>query len=513
MKLNITVFPQNTIITAEKNTTLYNALIGGGVIFSADCGGGGKCGNCKVKLLKGKVAGVKADENGFILSCKADLVEDIQIELLEKDLGKINLVTLKDISNATEVGAVLDIGTTTLVAALVDLKSGEVLKKASCFNSQRVFGSDVLSRISAAKNGNLQRLQNMVLNQTNVLLTALMGDEIKDVKKLVVVGNTTMLHIFAGENPSSLGEYPFTPIFLNTLRLKGQDLGINPSEIILLPSASAYVGADITAGAVACNLYDTEKIELLVDVGTNGEMLLSVKGKLYATSTAAGPALEGASMECGQSGSKGAINKVFLRGKTFGYTTVENKPATGICGSGYIDVISILLREKIINENGNFTENPSSFLANRVIGNRFYITETVYISRKDISEYQLAKSAIFSGIKTLLKHCGIDETQIETFYLAGGMGYHINPLNAAISGLIPTSLYGKVQTKENSAIEGARLCIVSDESIKKAEEISEKSEIVELSLSENFQNYYIENMRFLSHSLTVSQNSFDKNNK
>ena len=495
MKLNITVFPQNTIITAEKNTTLYNALIGGGVLFSADCGGGGKCGKCKVKLLKGKVGGTASDEKGLVPSCKAILTEDIQIELLEKNLEKINLVTLKNIQNATEFGAVLDIGTTTLAAALVDLSSGEILKKASCFNSQRVFGSDVLSRINAAKNGNLQRLQNIVLNQTNELLTALSEGNL--IKKLAVVGNTTMLHIFAGEDPSALGEYPFTPVFLSTKRLKGSELGVNAAEVILLPSASAYIGADITAGAVACKLFDTQKAELLVDVGTNGEMLLSVKGRLYATSTAAGPALEGASMECGQSGSAGAINKVFLRGKAFGYTTVQNKPATGICGSGYIDIIAILLREKIIDENGNFTENPPSVLADRVRGNRFYLTERVYVSRKDISELQLAKSAVFSGIKALLRHCGIDEKQIDTLYLAGGMGYHINPLNAAVSGLIPTSLYNKVQAKENSALEGVSLCVISDENIKKAEKISQKTEVVELSFSESFQNDFIENMRFL----------------
>ena len=496
MKFNITVFPQNLIVTAEKNTTLYDALIRGGAVFSADCGGNGKCGRCKVKLLKGRVEGANVDENGLVPSCKAILTEDIQIELIEQDLEKTNVINLKNTENFFDLGVVLDIGTTTLAAALVDLTSGEVLKKCTCFNAQKVFGSDVLSRINAANNGNLQRLQNIILKQTNELLAALSDGELKLIKKLMVVGNTTMLHIFAGKDPTSIGVFPFTPVFLQSLNLKGKDLGLSVQDITLLPSASAYIGADITAGAVACNLLDTKKNELLVDVGTNGEMLLSAEGKLYATSTAAGPALEGASMECGLSGSSGAINKVFLRGENFGYTTVKNKPALGICGSGYIDAIAILLKEGIIDEYGSFTENSSSVLANRVKENRFYITENIYISQKDISEYQLAKSAVFSGIKALLKHCNIDEKQIGTLYLAGGMGYHINPLSAAISGLIPFSLYSKVRIKENSALEGAELCILSEENLKKAEELSKNIEVIELSFSEFFQNEYIENMRF-----------------
>lgn len=494
--LNITVLPQNTIVAAEKNTTLHNALIGGGVVFSANCGGNGKCGGCKVKLLKGEVEGVKADENGFILSCKAVLTEDIQIELLEKDLEKINVVTLKNPKNTTDIGVALDLGTTTLAAVLVDLSSGEILKKASCFNSQRVFGSDVLSRINAAKNGDLQRLQRIALKQTNELLSALSDGNLNLIKKLTVVGNTTMLHIFAGEDPSAIGTYPFTPVFLNTKILKGSELGINLPEITLLPSASAYIGADITAGALACDLLKPKKTELLVDVGTNGEIMLSAKGRLYATSTAAGPALEGASMECGLSGSAGAINKVFLRGGSFGFTTVENMPEIGICGSGYVDIIALLLRERLIDENGDFIENSSSVLADRIKDNKFCLTEKIYLSRKDISEFQLAKSAIFSGIEALLKHCDIGEEQIGVLHLVGGMGYHINPLNAAICGLIPLSLYSKVQTKENSALEGAALCIIDGENVKKTERISQKTEVVELSFSENFQSGFIENISF-----------------
>lgn len=498
MKLKVTVFPEKITVIAEKNTTLYNALSLGGASFSADCGGNGKCQKCKVKLLKGRVEGVLPNEKGMICSCKTILTEDIEIELPNSNIEKINVVTLKNAENSFNLGAVLDIGTTTLAAALVDLTSGEILKKAGCFNGQRVFGSDVLSRINAAKNGNLQKLQNVVLKQTNQLLNALSEGLLTKIQKLMVVGNTTMLHIFAGQDPTSIGAYPFTPVFLQTLNLNGNDLGVSVQDITLLPSASAYVGADITAGVVACDLFNAKKTELLVDVGTNGEMVLSVEGKLYATSTAAGPALEGASMECGLSGSEGAINRVFFRGGKLGFTTVDNKPATGICGSGYIDLIALLLKEGVIDEYGGFEEASKSSLANRVKDNRFYLTDDIYISKRDISEFQLAKSAIFSGIKALLNHCNLDENKIETLYLAGGMGFHINPLNAAVSGIIPFPLYNKVKSVENSALEGARLCIKDNENVKKAEEISQKSEIVELSFSEFFQNEYIENMRFLN---------------
>ena len=497
MKLNVTVFPENITVTVPKNTSLYKAISLSGVSFSADCGGNGKCQKCKVKLLKGRVEGTLPDEKGMISSCKAILTEDVEIELPESNLEKINLVTLKNAENSKNLGAVLDIGTTTLATALIDLTRGEVFKKATCFNGQRVFGSDVLSRINASKNGNLQKLQNIVIKQTNLLLKALSEGVSTKIQKLLVVGNTTMLHIFAGEDPTSIGAYPFTPVFLESLNFKGEDLGVLAEEVTLLPSASAYVGADIVAGALFCNFPNSNKNELLVDVGTNGEMMLSVNGKLYATSTAAGPALEGASMECGLSGSPGAVNHVFYRGGRLGFTTVGDKPEKGICGSGYIDLISLLLKEGIIDEYGGFEENSKSALVKHLKNDRFYITDNVYLSKKDISEFQLAKSAIFSGIKALLKHCNLRENQIETLYLAGGMGYHINPLNAAISGLIPISLYSKVKALENSALEGAIQCISNTENLKKTEEISKTTEIVELSFSTFFQDEYIKNMCFL----------------
>lgn len=494
MNFSIKIIPQNKIISAPKNSILFDALVENDILISADCGKKGKCGKCKVKLIKGRVGYETPTKNGDILSCRAKVIEDIEIIVPAIGNNSINVVETQKTCSITAADVVLDIGTTTIVACLIDPESGELFKKATCLNGQRIYGSDVLSRITACSEGNLKALNDIVLNQTNQLLEALSQNGKISVNRLVVAGNTTMLHIFLGEDPTLMGSYPFTPKFTHTVYLKGDDVGVSAKDVILLPSVSAYIGADIVAGILACDMQNTNKTNLLVDVGTNGEMVLSVGDKLYAAATAAGPALEGASMECGMGGEVGAVNKVFMLNGELEFNVIGKAKPIGICGSGYIDLLAVLLDEGIIDAMGNFENSSNSPLCRRVKNDCFYLTEEVYLSRRDISEFQLAKSAIYSGIMVLLNGCNITEEKIKKLYLAGGMGCHINPVSAAKVGLIPKGICAKVKPLENTAIIGAKMCALDENTICQAAEVSKRVKVIELAFSEDFQKEYLSNM-------------------
>ncbi len=497
MSVKVVVANENKTILAEKNSFLLDILVKNGISILAPCGKNGKCGKCKVKLLSGRVGGENPDENGMIKSCKAYLTEDIIIELSHTNHNKINISdNAKSPIETTEFGVALDIGTTTIAALLVDLKDGKAYKKATCFNPQCVYGADVLSRITACSNGNLKILQDLIVNKINDILNIFSNNGETNIKELTVAANTTMLHILLGVDPTPMGSYPFSPTFTDFKKIKGESLGISVKNITVLPSVSAFIGADITAGILATDIHKSKENVLFVDVGTNGEIVLKYNSKLFAASTAAGPALEGASMECGVSGVSGAINRVFLRGGKFGFTTIDNATAKGICGSGYVDLIALLLKEDLIDKYGGWNYSSNSFLVSKLIDDRFYLTEDVFLSKGDISEFQLAKAAIMAGIKSLINYCNVDIKDITQLYLVGGMGYYINPQNAAITGLLPYELAYKATANENTALLGAKLCLLSEQSQKEVEKIAADIGVVELSFLENFQKEYTNNLFF-----------------
>lgn len=496
MKYKITVLPQNKIILADENSLLSHLLIENGFLVSSPCGGNGKCGKCKVKLINGDVYGAEMDENRMVKSCLARIKEDITVELTNDNKYKINLSNIEKVEPNGEYGVAVDIGTTTVLACLVDLKSGVVLKKATSFNPQDVFGSDVLSRITAAGNGNLLKLQALILNKISEILNAFSKGGKIPLKKMTVAANTTMLHLFLGVDPTPMGAYPFTPVFTETRQISGEELGINVHDIILLPSVSAYIGADITAGILATGIHKLKETALLVDIGTNGEIVLSHNGELYAASTAAGPAIEGASMQCGMSGVSGAINSVILEKGFLKYKTIYNTSAVGICGSGYVDLIALLLKENIIDEYGAFNYASDSVLTSKLNNDNFYLTDNVFLSRRDIAEFQLAKSAICAGIEALIHECNIDISQIDRVYLAGGMGYYINPDSAVTVGMLPPYLANKALSTENTAIEGAKKSLLDNISRQEICQIAHNTKTVELAFSEYFQKEYITSMPF-----------------
>ena len=495
MEYKIKVLPSNNEIVAKKGQTLAHALADAGYYVSASCGGKGTCGKCKIKLLEGSVQDQSPDSDGFVLSCKAKIIGDVTV-FLRQDAGS----GLTEFAHGnlegdkSGFGVALDIGTTTLAACLVDLQSGKILKKTSALNPQSACGADVLSRINAASNGKLEFLQSLILVKTREIINTLANG--RNIKELYISANTTMLHLFLGVNPEGIGKYPFIPAFTDTKIIEGEKLDLPVEKVCLLASASAYIGSDITAGVLALKMNEEREVAVFVDVGTNGEIVLAEGGALYATSTAAGPALEGACIECGTGGVSGAIDKVFVENGKIKFETIDNVEAVGICGSGLIDLIALLVKEEIIDETGAFNELSSSPFISSLNDDKFYLTSQIYLSQKDIRQFQLAKSAISAGIETLLIEKGISANQVKKLYVAGGLGYYMSIANACAVGLLPKDLQSKAEVVGNTSLAGVKACLIQDDSVLAVEKIANEMQIIELSFSQVFQDKYVENMFF-----------------
>ena len=495
MEYKIKVLPSNDEIVAKKGQALSHVLANAGYYISASCGGKGTCGKCKIKLLEGMVQDQLPDENGFILSCKAKIIGDVTVFLCKNQgSGLTEFVNGNAEGNKKGFGVALDIGTTTLAACLVDLQSGEILEKTSALNPQSACGADVLSRINACSSGKLAFLQTLILDKTKEIINLLANG--RRISELYVSANTTMLHLFLGVNPEGIGKYPFTPVFTDTKILDGEKLGLPVDKVCLLSSASAYVGSDITAGVYALNMNNEKEVMLFVDVGTNGEIVLASEDKLYATSTAAGPALEGACIECGTGGVVGAIDKVYLENGKIEFKTIDGANPIGICGSGLIDLIALLIKEGIIDETGAFDDLSSSPLASSIKDDKFYLTADIYLSQKDVRQFQLAKSAISAGLEALLIEEGISISQVQKLYVAGGVGYYMNVANACAVGLLPKQLEQKTHVVGNTSLAGVKACLMQENGALEVEKIARAMQIVELSFSQVFQDKYVENMLF-----------------
>lgn len=459
---------------------LLSILQNNGYEISAGCGGNGKCNKCKVFLIEG-------DTRREVSACKTPVVDGMVVEVpsssgigLSSDLDK-NI----DTDGEDGVGVAIDIGTTTVVMYFVYLKTGKTVEVKSFLNPQRTFGADVISRISYATENGVERLETSLKERINCEISHFKEKfNFKEIKKTVVTGNTVMLHIFLKEDISSFGYYPFTPVFLNTQIKRGEEVCIDSNLVVVLPSFSSFVGADLVCGAVAVDLLKSNS--LLVDLGTNGEMLLYYNGKLLSTSVAAGPAFEGADIECGIGGVEGAINKVYIKDGKIAYETIGGKEPIGICGSGLIDAISCMLNDGIIDETGAFLCDTD----------RFYISDSVYITSSDVRKFQLAKSAVRSGIEVLLENLNLGKLDIDNLYISGGLGYYINITNAVKLGVIPKELESKVIISGNTAGIGAKMCLLSKSVLKTAEEISVTATNVDLSSNPMFTDQFMENMFF-----------------
>ncbi|MDR3147505.1 MAG: ASKHA domain-containing protein [Treponema sp.] len=491
--MNIRILNHNAQCKADQGETLLSALVRGGFVIDAPCGGRGFCEKCKVRLVRGRVqtpAGA-ADKAGFVLACQTIPETDITIELPRHDglvQNEVDAVA-RSVKAPARAGIALDLGTTTLSAQLVDLDGGEVLDTHSELNDQRVFGADVMSRINAARNGKTGELFALINRQTERIIRRFCEKwGIPAIERLVAAGNTTMLHLFTNTDPSSMGELPFTPVFLETRQLGGAELSLPVERVTVLPSIAAFIGGDIVSGLAALDILAGANNSLLIDIGTNGEMALLHDGRIYCCSTAAGPALEGAEISCGMGGVTGAISRITRRNGELSFTVIGGAEPRGICGSGLIDVMALMLREGIIDETGALDDAYEA---------GFAVTGSISIVNRDVRQYQLAKSAILSGIKILCKNAGLGLADIGTVYIAGGLGFFIDKENAIATGLLPREFRDKIAVCGNLSLRGALRCLGEDAAFLAAcDRIITKSANIDLAADSAFMDEFAGNMLF-----------------
>lgn len=413
-------------------------------------------------------------------------------------------------------GLAVDIGTTTVVIYLMDLNTGEELKVNSFYNPQKKFGADVISRINYSYNNEngIKELKDVIINKLNEGIKVITEDyniTADDIYKMSIVGNTIMMHLLLGIDAISIAKSPYVPIFTDPLTLKPKELGLkinNKGLIQLLPSISGYVGADITGDMLTINMDKLKGNNLMIDIGTNGEIVLSSKEKIYCCSAAAGPAFEGANITFGTAGISGAISSFKIKDKNFEFSTINDQKVIGICGSGLLDMIAEFYKHDFIDSSGKINDKEdlekwqkkylSEYKGQTAIKitNKIKAEKEIYLTQKDIREVQLAKAAIAAGIKILLKKLNLQSDQIDRVFIAGGFGNYINPDNACFIKLIPQNLKDKIIQIGNGAGTGAKIYLLNKKAKKRTIELKDRVKYIELSTNQRFQTEYINSMNF-----------------
>ncbi|HUL31753.1 MAG TPA: ASKHA domain-containing protein, partial [Thermodesulfobacteriota bacterium] len=410
-------------------------------------------------------------------------------------------------------GIAIDVGTTTVAGYLCHLESGQLLATESMMNPQVVYGEDVMSRITYAVThpDGLEKIHRSVIDGLNHLIRTVAGRSalsLEDILELTLVGNTAMHHLLLKIDPQYLGTSPFTPAMHRSMDLKARDLGleVHPSaNVHVLPVEAGFVGADNVAVLIAEEPYRHDEMVLIIDIGTNGELVAGNRERLLSTSCATGPALEGAHIKFGMRAAPGAIERVSLDPQTLevNFKTVgekdwqlkaRNASAIGICGSGIVDAVAELFRNGIIQPSGRFSEDvPSPRFRTSDEGREFVIAwkdqtsigKDITITQQDIRSVQLAKGALYTGAKLMIKKLGIEK--LDQVILAGAFGTYINKEAAMILGMFPDCDLRNVRAVGNAAGDGARIALLNKDKRVEADEIAKRVEYVELTIEKDFQ--------------------------
>ncbi len=416
-------------------------------------------------------------------------------------------------------GMAFDIGTTTVAAYGLDLETGRTIHVSSRENPQGGVGADVVSRIKYVRENEegLDRLQGEIVRAVNELVDEFLREEKiegKDVYRATFVGNTIMLHLLAGVDPTHLDQAPYIPGFTNSQTFEAEELGVkvNPrGKLVLLPSLAGYVGADVMAGILQTGMHKSKELSLLVDIGTNGEMALGNEDKIYAASTAAGPAFEGANIEQGMTARPGAISHVSINDQgQLNLEVIGDREPVGLCGSGIVDTVGELLRAGLVSEKGNIILEKSELsrptinpLGNRLIemdGEKaFWLhvdNNPVFVTQRDVREVQLAKGAIRAGIEIMLEELRAESEDIDRVYLAGAFGNYLRKENIMRIGVLPRIDPEKVVSVGNAAGQGGKLALINRGKLEEVNRIAGEVEYIELSFRSDFTDKFTSAMAF-----------------
>jgi uncharacterized 2Fe-2S/4Fe-4S cluster protein (DUF4445 family) len=608
--VRLNVLPDDLWLKVRRGKTIWEALLKENVDLEGDCGGLGKCGKCKVRVISsiGKPTEVERElldeeelKQGTRLACRTKIKKDLVIhtEATDSDMEYFQILksgqrpvmtmdplvqcqaitlssysendglssmdriklamgpryqdlkasihslrTLPDIMAGTKFqgtavlyddfllacrggdkadccyGLVFDLGTSTLVGKLISLSDGSEVAVVSCLNSQFKYGTNLISRLQYIREHThgLRDLSNLLIRDLNRITRRLIGAsgiEAHDVYVAVAAGNTTMQHILLNLNPLSIAEAPFSPVVTDGLVLKASDVGLmlHPEALVhVMPAKTGYIGGDLMSVILASGTVEQEdEIILGLDLGTNGEIFLGNGRRLMTCSTAAGPAFEGANISYGMIAKTGAIEGFRIDDGLLRFNIIGNIKPKGICGSGLVDLVAVLLHCGIVDPEGviQLSQGESEADLNERIVHRSgvysfliasedesYSQMPIYLTQKDVRELQLAKGAVAAGIRTLMDEMGIGVGDITRVYLAGALGNYVNPYSAIRIGLIPMVSRDIIASLGNAATTGASMVLLSKDYWEKASELVEFIEHVELSFRTDFNHYFIEHMNF-----------------
>jgi uncharacterized 2Fe-2S/4Fe-4S cluster protein (DUF4445 family) len=517
-------------VSIHQGATLLEAAGQAGIVLTTSCGGKGLCGKCAVIL--------KPSEQQ-VLACQYTVQSDLLVSVPAQsryyecrilrdgpnhpktiDLTIVNRYRLAD-GPSRAFGVAVDIGTTTVVAKLVDLADGRCLATEAMLNPQTRFGDDVISRISYAQSdAQRDELCAVIIDCLNVLIGRLCragGIDASRIYETCIVGNTTMNHILLRFPLEQLGQAPYRAYSVEAHDFPPTQLHLrmNPAgNVHTVENIAGFVGSDTTAGSLAVEIDTVDSPTLMVDIGTNGEIVLAAEGRLYAASCAAGPALEGARIRHGSRATDGAIEAVVIDEQDIVVDTIGTATARSICGSGLIDAVAALLDLGVIDPSGRFvpaerlSAHLSPGIASRLVevdGQPAFCLAfdpdgrtAVVVTQKDIREFQLAKGAIRAGITLLLKRTGVDETQLDRILLAGAFGNYIRPRSAVRVGLLPDIPVERIQSVGNAAVSGARMILLSEQYRQKASSLAKRIEYVEIANEPNFGEVFSDAMSLRS---------------
>jgi len=524
----ITFQPENRSVVIHSGATLLEAAGRAGIILNSVCGGRGICGKCilvlepqgrEVPACQYRVSSdltvrVPASSRYFkeqILTEGAALETKLEADIYERYVRAAGAGRI--------LGAAVDIGTTTVVASLVDMRTGGVLGVAAQSNPQSRYGADVVSRIShAATDEGLAELHRLVVECVNDLIGRLCSKAAvsrKEIYELCVVGNTTMNHLFLKLPVTQLGQAPYEAYSLKCRDLPPPAVGIGINEkgnIHTVENIAGFVGSDTVGVALATRIDSAERVTLAIDIGTNGELVLNCAGRLYAASCAAGPAFEGARIRCGSRAVEGAIEAVVLNDGDIDTEVIGARSAHSICGSGLIDAVALLLDLGVVDSTGRFAVDQQQVAAApAAIASRVFEYEgepafllspdresgaEVFLTQADIREVQLAKGAIRAGIRILEKATGVDDCAIEEVLLAGAFGNYIRPESALRLKMLASVPAERIKFVGNAASAGARMLLVSSRCRRQARELVKRIEYVEIAHAPGFAEIFAEAMLF-----------------
>lgn len=483
MEHSVVIVNSGRRLSAQEGDSLLAVLQAAGEAPDAPCGGHGKCGKCRVT--------VNGEQR---LACETKIYGDMEIILPAGRRTEI-LTDSAFVPGAADgtytYAAAFDIGTTTVVCYLLDGREGKLLAQTSCVNPQTQFGADVISRIQYAMDKDASVMARCIRDALDKLVREAAdqaGISPEEIGVTAIVGNTAMHHLLLEIDPKPLTVPPYMPSVREALEMNGASLlsSCPNSEIRILPNIAGFVGADTVGCLVATRFDRLEELTLMIDIGTNGEMVLGDRSRRIACSTAAGPAFEGAKIQCGMRGAAGAVDHVTLENGKIQWSVIGGGVPVGLCGSGLLDLVAALLETGDISESGQM-----------LCGYRYTLEGTgVFLTRKDVREVQLAKAAIRAGIELMCSTLGVEPKDIRKVLLAGAFGNYLNPASACAIGMIPPVLLPRIQPIGNAAGGGARLCALSSREFAYSKQLALGTEFLELASLPEFNDCYVDCLMF-----------------